>query len=253
MGGTQSTMQRIIWCDTEGGVKSVPLWDATFIEDDGDELRGKRFCSVCLAHKKGKTQLYKALPKSVHDDSKKQNTTCIVDYKIDASSKAWEPVTYTVAESCIQTLVTAYLAQQTNSIIAAWNMKGHDRHVLQRCVGLKVLQTLTLWDPLPWFRSRYSLPKNTMSSNRPGTPRAVFRVPVHGSAHSSFADAAHMRDVVRRAAYCYTKADGDTDAWKQATEFELHQAVRDEIDCNINKPEVLSVWTKIPSKVKSEV
>jgi len=253
MGGTQSAMQRIIWCDTEGGVKQVPLWDATFIEDDGTSVRATRYCSVNLAHKRGRGQLQKWLPKAVYEDNKKPGTTCIVEYEHDTDTKQWSIKTHTVAESNIQTLVTSFLSKQSSSIIAAWNMKAHDKHVLRRCVGAAVLNTLTLWDPLPWFRSRYSLPKNTLNSNRPGTPRAVFDVPVYGDAHSSFVDAAHMRDVVCRAAYCYAEAEGDTEAWTSASKDALDTSVRDAINEHLNKPEIISVWTKIPSTVKSEV
>ena len=76
-------------------------------------VRGKG-SAVFAWHIKKEKRSCQALPKSVHDDSK---TQLIVDYKIDASSKAWEPVTYTVAESCIQTLVTAYLAHKQTALL----------------------------------------------------------------------------------------------------------------------------------------
>ena len=189
---------------------------------------------------------------AVFKDTEKKNTTCIIDYTHDAGT--WTADTHTVADANICSLVTSHLAQQhESSIVAAWNMKAHDRHVLQRAVGQKLLDTLTLWDPLPWFRSRYGLPKNTLSSNRPGTPRAVFDVKVHGHAHSSFADAAHMRDVVTRAAYCYARAEGDTRAWQAADDACINEAVRAEIDDDMSKRNIVSVWTKIPDSVKKPV
>jgi hypothetical protein len=194
------------------------------------------------------------LPKTVFTDCDRKNTTCVIDYTHNTDTGVWEADTHTVADASICTLVTSHLSQEdTDSIFVAWNMKAHDRHVLRRAAGKDLVDSLALWDPLPWFRSRYGLPKNTLSSNRPGTPRAVFAVKVHGLAHSSFADAAHMRDVVMRAAYCYARAEGDTNAWQEAKMEEVHETVRNEIEEDMSERDIVSVWTKIPDSVKKAV
>ena len=249
MGAATSKARRIIWCDTEGGIKAVPLWDATFIEDDGQSVTARRFCSVSLAHKKGKMQLRKSMAPNVFNDCLRKNTTCVISYCHDADQHTWTETNVAVLDIKLSTLVSSYLLQQENSIIAAWNMKAHDRHVLRRAVGDNVMKKLVLWDALLWFRAHFSLPKNTLSSNRSGTPRAVFQVPVYGAEHTSLADAAHLRQVVRRASFSLQHDATDLLLWKNASEHALNKTTRDIIDDDLDKRTILSVWTMVPKKV----
>lgn len=222
--------RHIIWCDTEGGVRNVKLWDITCIDETAHGVSGYRFCSARDATKRGRSNLCKSLPPAVYQDSVKTGSTCAIRYHRTSCGK-WEAEEYTNINIPLPRLLDSYLVSKKGSIVIAWNMRGHDKHVLRRAVGARTLENLTLWDALPWFRSRYQLPKNTMSSSKPGTPRSVFDVPDHGDAHSSLADAAHMRDTVLRAAYCH-RLDGLTDltAYKRATREEQFDSVCAEVD-----------------------
>ena len=228
MGAKSSVMRRIIWCDTEGGVRGVPLWDVSFIMDDGPTCRAVRLCSPHDAHKKGRAALARSLPRDVFCDSCAGKRTCVTHY--DCRSLAageWRVRLHAVVDADIATLTKVFLRtlRPKDDLVVAWNMNAHDRHVLARAAGDDALAQLRLCDALPWFRSCYGLPKNTLSSCRPGTPRAVFRVHADGPVHTSFVDALHLRDVVRRAAYC-RRHDKDTAscAWEHATPLQLSQA-----------------------------
>jgi len=166
------------------------------------------------ATKRGKAHLRKSLPLADYDN------TCALEYTLRDGT--WEPQVHASVSLPLKDVLKAYLVRRSGSVLVAWNLRGHDKHVLTRAVGEQVMGQLVLWDALPWFRSKYSLPKNTMSSKKPGTPRAVFGVPDYGSAHSSLADAAHMRDVVLRAAYC-ADTDGKIDLGAHLTVDRVEQ------------------------------
>lgn len=250
MGAATSNARRIIWCDTEGGTKTVPLWDITFIEDEGAHVTARRFCSVSLAHKKGKALLRKSMSPQVFQDCQRKHTTCVTTYCHDADQQSWSESNVAVLDVNLSTLVSSYLMKQENCILAAWNMKAHDRHVLRRAVGDDVIKQLVLWDALLWFRAHYSLPKNTLGSDRPGTPRAVFQVPKYGTEHTSLADAAHLRQVVRRASFALQNNSQDVHLWKTASEDAIDETTRDAIDDDLDKRTILSVWTLVPDKIK---
>jgi len=250
-----SPARRILWCDTEGGMRHVALWDVTCIEETADSLRAQRFVSVSDATKHGRARLRKDLPTAIYRDSLITGSTCSIRYSCNEDGELGA-VQYVNADVSLKNMLSSYVSSNAGSVVVAWNMRGHDRHVLCRAVGDKVLKKVTLWDGLPWFRSKYQLPKNTMSSSKPGTPRAVFQVPNHGAAHSSFADAAHMRDVVRRSAYCL-RQDGLTDiaAHTNATRAEQFDAACKEIEESVSAAEWCdvadSVWTtgSIPDSI----
>lgn len=247
--------KHILWLDTEGGVRDVPLWDVTIINENLVEATAHRFCSASLATKRGRSRLAKALPSAVFEDSRKSGSTCVLQYKIANGKWMIDSAANVSAE--LSTLLAGYLLPYKGSVLCAWNLKGHDRHVLARAVGQTTLDKFVLWDALPWFRSNYVLPKNTMASNKAGTPRGVFDVPVIGDAHDSFADAAHMREVVLRAASCL-KNDGTmvclTD-YKRKTREEQFKCVQNEIDESVTAAEwhdvVHDAWVKgmIPETV----
>jgi len=153
----------------------------------------------------------------------------------------WKADTHVNVSAGLNPLLAAYLTDRKNSVLVAWNMRGHDKHVLWRAVGKEVIDRMLLFDALPWFRSRYKLPKNTMSSNKAGTPRAVFDVPDYGSAHASLADAAHMREVVLRAAYCWNESKNDLSAHKSGTALKLFECACTEIENEV----ALLEWHKV--------
>jgi hypothetical protein len=156
----------------------------------------------------------------------------------------WKAEKHINVSAGLNPLLAAYMTDRKNSVLAAWNMRGHDRHVLHRAVGEDVVSNMLLFDPLPWFRSRFKLPKNTMSSKKAGTPRAVFDVPDYGSAHASLADAAHMREVVLRAAYCWNHSNNDLGAHKAATALERFESACTEIESVV----ALSEWHEVADR-----
>ena len=239
--------KHILWCDTEGGIRNVPLWDVSIINESRESVTAHRFCSVAQATKRGKKILAKALPIEPYMECRKDGGTCMVQYEM--KEQKWEIKSCTIMTLPLQAVLKTYLQQYKGSVLTAWNLKGHDRHVLARAVGQDTIQPFVLWDSLPWFRSKYTLPKNTMASAKAGTPRGVFQVPVHGAAHDSLADAAHMRDVVCRAASCL-KDDATPiclAAYKGMSRKEQFAAVRREVEIAVAADEwhdvVDKAWT----------
>jgi hypothetical protein len=130
-------------------------------------------------------------------------------------------------EATLPAVLADYMLGIEGSVLVAWNMKAHDRHVLKRAVGETVLEGIHLWDALPWFRKLWGLPKNSLSNCKPGTPRSLFGVVSQGPAHSSLVDASHMRDVVLRASYC---VGHETDYWRNATRLEMLSELHSHLD-----------------------
>lgn len=196
---------RILWCDTEGGIRGCPLWDVCFIDEDETSVRAYRFCVPADATKPGRRALAKELPFAVFLDSVKNKRVAKLEYNLNETT--WDLQSSATLSSCIGDEISAFLKSKAEScVLTAWNLRGHDRHVLKRNVTAKVYDSLVMWDCLPWFRSNFVLPKNTLASNKPGTPRAVFHVPSYGSAHSALVDASHMREVVLRSTFCLGKS-----------------------------------------------
>lgn len=227
MGTKLCKQARIVWCDTEGGTRGVPLWDVTFVIEDEQKRSAITFCSPSSAHKNGRAKLRKSLPQAVFQDGCTKETTCVTYHDWD---NKWTVNKYVVVNRSISDMTKQYLQKlHKEDILVAWNMNGHDKHVLKRTVGSDIMNSVTLWDALPWFRSCYGIPKYTLSSCRKGTPRALFQVDNHGQVHTSFADTAHLRDVVVRAAYCCIHGSKDIDAWKGVSQNVLAAAALQEI------------------------
>ena len=257
---TKDVSKRVIWCDTEGGVRGVAMWDVTFIDEGpGDIVRALRMFDVSAAHKPGRAKLRKVVPPSVYHSAIKMSKVCLAEH-VQAKDGNWTSATYRLVGSSMKDTVAGYLAKRAGCVLCAWNMKGHDRHVLRRLVGTAVLDRMVLWDALPWFRSAYTLPKNTLASDKPGTPRHVFGVQSHGQAHTSMADAAHLRDVVTRAAYCLKAGDDtrvSTVAWIGVSRDELFLAAQEEITQQVSEqawiPVPMCSWTgTIPESIKDD-
>jgi hypothetical protein len=171
--------------------------------------------------------LKKELSPAVYQDGLKTGSTSVITY-----SDTFQAEKQASVDLPLRAMLNSYIVSRAGSVMVAWNMSGHDRHVLRRAVG-DTLAGITLWDALPWFRSAYGLPKNTMSSNKPGTPRSLFNVPVHGAAHSSLSDAVHMRNVVQRAAYCMSHDQSDTQGYRSASQEDLFAAACHEIEQSV--------------------
>ena len=66
MARSKDLSKRVIWCDTEGGIRGVPMWDVTFIDEGpGEKVRALRLFSVSDAHKAGRAKLRKYIPMGV--------------------------------------------------------------------------------------------------------------------------------------------------------------------------------------------
>lgn len=250
---SKTMAKRVIWCDTEGGVRGVPVWDITFIEESLHQTPcAMRLFCVKDAHKAGRTKLRKCMP--IPDYMKALKTgcvygsACVLDQDGIWSSGKCVPVKGSMADA-----VKAYLTQRSGCVLCAWNMRAHDKFVLRGLVGRECLDQTVLWDALPWFRSKYALPKNSLSSNKPGTPRHVFAVPKQGDAHTSLADTAHLRDLVLRAAYCMPSRN--TTAHVGVSRTDLFKAAQTEIEDELDDaswiPVAACAWHDVPNSVKT--
>lgn len=260
LGRSVDRSKRVIWCDTEGGVRGVPLWDVAFIDEAaGEALQAIRMFNPSLAHKAGRAKLRKSMPLSVYCSALKTSSSVVSTHarKPDGS---WGSAVYRVTASDIKSLVTSFLTERRGCVLSAWNMRAHDKHVLVREVGTDIVAGMVLWDALPWFRKQYGLPKNTLASDKPGTPRHVFGVKSMGAAHTSLADAFHLRDVVTRAAYCCSGAKENvvsTHSWKSACSEDLflaaQAAIAEEIDEEQWIPVQACAWTgEVPESIKHD-
>lgn len=254
--GSEKTARRIIWCDTEGGVRNVALWDVTFIEETVHGIAGYRLSNVNQATKRGQAMLRKELSPEVYTNARKTGSTVVTTFSaLPDSFAALKVDAHIAVDVPLQKLVASYFCSRADSIVVAWNMNGHDKHVLRRAAGNDIVDKVTLWDALPWFRAAYTLPKNTMASSKAGTPRALFSVPVFGPAHSSLSDAAHLRQVVLRASYCRNHDAEDISAYTNGSATELFAAACKQIEeSNVVKEWALvSTTAWIPGLVPDSV
>ena len=227
IGRSKDLSKRVIWCDTEGGIRGVSMWDVTFIDEGpGEPVRALRMFSVADAHKAGRAKLRKFIPMDVFASALKTSSVYMSEHSL-MEDGLFGKGTYTRVDKGMADTVKAYLRDREGCVLCAWNMRAHDKHVLTRLVGAQDLGRMVLWDALPWFKSKYTLPKNGLSSDKAGTPRGVFGVARQGAAHASLADAAHLRELVLRAAYCLPSRD--TSASKRASSHEMFSAARAEI------------------------
>lgn len=229
--------KRVIWCDTEGGVRG--LWDVTFIDECvNSEVRAVRFFNVREANQTGRTRIRKHIPMNVYSTSVKHGCVYASEHVMGAEGKFGEG-TYTKLKGTLSDTVSQYLADRKGCVLSAWNLKAHDAHVLTNVVGKEIMNGLVLWDALPWFRSKYTLPKNTLSSDKPGTPRNLFSVTRQGIVHTSLADAAHLREVILRAAYCLPSAD--TTASRCVSQHDMFVKAQEEIEKQVDLQEWVPV------------
>lgn len=203
-----------VWVDFEGGMnKEQPLWDAAFCFDSP----GKPLDCVRIVHM-SKARHRCAICKSLPRDQAsvlKMHQTYVMKYneKFDLKSLECE-------KGSMQKVVQRYLPEEGSTVLA-WNMMGHDKKVLQNLQSPKYV----LLDPLRAFRKQIGLPKNTLGSNKPGTPRNALNVPIMGPPHTAIADALHMREVTRRAALVLAQPG------KMNFNMDFNAANDDEIAC----------------------
>ena len=209
MGATNSrNVRKIIWCDTEGGVRGVPVWDCAFIAECEDKVHAVRMCTAEAISGDKKRKIRNSVPSKAYTNMTKRHAQCVLTYRLN--NDHWALESWDVRDVSIPALVSEYLTGLDGGVLAAWNMRCHDRHVLQSCVGESILTKFALSDPLIDFRTRIGLPKNTMSNAASGTPRNLFCVSHSnmGPAHTSITDALNMRLVCLRAFYNVQAAAG---------------------------------------------
>ena len=240
---SRNVTRRVIWTDTEGGVRGVPMWDITFIDEGRDGSRhALRLFRLADVHKAGRARLRKYIPLSVYMKAMKTGSVYAAEYTLSKDG-VWGDGEYRPIDMDMKAAVGAYLKERKGCVLCAWNMKAHDRHVLNRLVGNEIVSDMVLWDALPWFRSKFTLPKNGLSSDKPGTPRHTFGVLTQGIAHSSLADAAHLRELVLRAAYCLSlEGEVDTTASAGVTCGTMFDAACAQIQDQVREDE----WVPVP-------
>ena len=198
----------IVWCDIEGGVRGSPVWDISFVRDSPDGIQAAvRYCCLGSNTKHVRRSLTKSLPTGMFSKLKKDNTLQL-QYTTDGKSCNKQ----TVSNCSLESLVQEYMAEHSDHWFVAWNMKGHDMKILKAIVGEKASE-ITFVDPLPVFRTRIGLPKNSIASFNPGTPRHLFAVD-HGDigpAHTSMVDTLNLRLLTHRFCWCLHLQDDGAD------------------------------------------
>lgn len=197
----------------------MPVWDCAFVIETESGVRGVRMCTLNDISLDKQRRIKNSVPAKVFPIMKKRRAQCVMTFKLQCGS--WQMESWDVRDDSVSALITEELRAQDGGILAAWNMKCHDRHVLSSCVDSEVLNKFSVSDPLIEFRKRIGLPKNSMSSARAGTPRGVFSVShsYMGPAHTAMTDVLNMRLVCLRAFHNVKSAQGS----KQALAVRLAQ------------------------------
>ena len=198
---TSSNVRKIIWCDIEGGVRGVPVWDCSFISETEETVKAIRFCSAHDISADKVRKLRNSLPQPAFKAMKKRCGQCVLTFNYVNGHFALE--SWDIRTSSVSALVNEYLSDQDGGLLAAWNMKCHDQHILRECSSQQVLLKYKFSDPLIDFRQRIGLPKNSLGTCQAGTPRGTFCVSnsFMGSVHTSLVDSMNMRQVCLRAFY----------------------------------------------------
>ena len=196
MGASPSReVRRILWLDTEGGIRGVPCWDIAIVNETTHALSMHRICCAKGVSKRIASRLRESLPCAIDDTQ-----TCVLEYTCTDGKWAVESTTKT--DKPVGDVLLGYLGQYKGSLLSAWGMKTHDEHVLRSILPKGFLSQFTLTDCLAVFRRNLRLPKNSLSQCGPGTPRGVFNVHGQeglGSVHTAHVDALNMRQLCHRA------------------------------------------------------
>ena len=200
--GSRSSKVMSVWADTEGGVRGVSTWDVSFVMDLSDAVVGHRFCDYASANARAKQLLRKSVPTTYHSIMRKSGTVHL-EYTVDETSV--QLVSCTPIDSMragVQELVSHWDA---GTPVFAWGMTSHDKPILEDIMGKD--HGMDFRDPLKAFRSRFGMPKNTLSSCARGTPRYRFSREFDGvgPSHTSLVDALHLRDVTLHSTYVHDK------------------------------------------------
>ena len=213
MGASQSReVRRLLWIDTEGGIRGGPLWDVCIINETRNGVSMQRYCSPFGVSKRSAGYLRHSLPKSQGQNLRSIDgfSQCLaVSY--DCKDGEWSPRTCEVAECSVAQCTSNYLATiEDSAAIVAWGMHTHDRKVLKTHVDEEMLKKFMLLDALKTFKKRISLPKNSLGSCAPGTPRHLFNVKHenNGHVHTAVVDVLNMRGLCVKAFTCLKVIEG---------------------------------------------
>ena len=214
MGGTTSleavaaSTEMLHYIDLEGGVRNKPVWDVALVAaTSGEAVRW-----FCMTNDRARKMLLRSVPESwrvkisQHGDKVQR-----VKYDRQCNILEHEVCNGTVADE-----LGAFLRERRYSggtVLAAWGMDTHDAKVLHRLLGKEQFgpeSRVTLVDALKRVRSAWTLPKYTLGSEAPGTPRSVFDAGKYaGPSHTAYKDALCLRDVVQNSVLQLSEAMGE--------------------------------------------
>tara|TARA_B100000963_G_scaffold165435_2_gene143727 strand:- start:433 stop:1413 length:981 start_codon:yes stop_codon:yes gene_type:complete len=197
MGASSSReVRRILWLDTEGGIRGVPCWDIALVNETMQGLTMHRICCAKGVSKRIKGRLRNSLP---HGASAEK--TLVLDYKI--VDNQWVATSYKNTDNTLSECLAQYLRPYVGATMCAWGMNTHDNRVVSELLPPDLsMSDFKLVDCMLLFRRSLKLPKNSLASDRAGTPRGLFNVgcpPGLGAVHTAHVDALNMRTLCHRA------------------------------------------------------
>ena len=202
MGASSSReVRRILWLDTEGGIRGVPCWDIAMVNETMQGVKMHRICCAKGVSKRINARLRNSLPDGVSADD-----TLIIDYEL--MQDKWQVVSHRNEDKSVGVCLENYLDQYKGAMLCAWGMKTHDNRVLGSILPRDFLSQFNLVDCLLTFKRNLKLPKNSLAADGPGTPRGIFDVkcpPGIGSVHTAHVDALNMRTLCHRAFHMLVK------------------------------------------------
>lgn len=190
----------------------MPLWDCALVIETEQCATGIRACTTNDISADKLRRVKNSVPGKAFDRMKKRQATCVMTYNLKGNM--WYMTSWDIRDTSVPAIMSETLQGHEGAIIAAWNMKSHDRHVLAASIDTPTMEKYTLSDPLIDFRKRIGLPKNSMANIKEGTPRHVFSVShsYMGPSHTSIVDTLNMRLVCLRAFHNIQAAQGDKKA-----------------------------------------
>lgn len=188
--------EHLYYMDIEGGVRNRPVWDIAFVAaTDGTATRW-----FSMTNERARKMILRSLPESWRT-AVCQHGEAVQRVCYDADRNI---INHTVCTGTMTDEVGAFLRVKRYTggmILAAWGMDTHDAKVLRRLLGDEALDKesrVVLVDALKRVRAAWHLPKYTLGSEAPGTPRHVFDAGKYpGPSHTAYKDALCLRDVVQ--------------------------------------------------------
>ena len=236
MGASASReVRRILWLDTEGGIRGVPCWDISLVNETSQGIHMHRICCADGVSKRIQGRLRASVPVDLPN-------THTLELRYALNGAMWELDSHQVTTRSVGEALEHYLSTFKPCIMAAWGMKSHDVRVLRSILPTGLLDTYTLVDPLVHFRKHLQLPKNSLAPSGPGTPRGVFDVKQStslGGVHTSAVDTLNMRQLCHRAFHILVKR-GEMEPRKGETYEDDRLETLDSVLCILDQRAKLS-------------